>query len=206
MRKRFALAGLAALGWVVAQRIPAADPSTEGSSSSIAECAARCRATGATGWELVEHAQQLVWQQYRWHSQLHVWAGIEGSFSRRQGSPAQINTALARVLRELGFRARVVHAARVRRSRSVPWWRTGHVWLRVSHDGVTRDVCATRSDHQPGRVSFDAVTRVLPMRPVTYWATFGAIGLVTTAQLLISAARGEPTPAWVYHPHDRCTR
>lgn len=167
--------------------------------STKAQAVDACRASGRTGWDLVDFATQLVHRKYRFYSSYHWWETPDRSFTASRGQSNQYNTALAHILRELGFHVRTVHAARVRLDRS-PWWHTGHTWLQVTVDGYTRDVCASRAENHPGDVRFTPMTPVRPFRGLTYVDT--TLGLAPIAVMATWRAwlRREPLPRWMYRP------
>src|SRR3954464_7288718 len=110
-----------------------------------------CRSTGLAGWELVDFATRLVCARFSTYSLLHPWESPAAAFRRGRGFCIQYNGALARLLDELGFRVRLVYAARVRFD-DLPEWRLGHTWLRVQVGSEVRDVCARTLRNAPGHV------------------------------------------------------
>ena len=153
------------------------------------------------GWELVDHATQLVHRKYSHYSCYHWWETPAQSFARSRGQSNQYNTVLARVLRGLGFRVRTVHAARVRLTRS-PWWHSGHTWLEVTVDGRTRDVCASRAENRSDDVHFIPVTAVRPFRGLTYLDTTLGLAPIVTVLVWKAWLKGEQLPRWIYRPFD----
>lgn len=168
---------------------------------TIAEAVEACRASGLGGWELVDHATALVHAKYSHYSCYHWWETPAQSFARSRGQSNQYNTALARVLRALGFHVRTVHAARVRLMRA-PWWHSGHTWLRVTVDGRVRDVCASRAENRAGRVLFTPATPVRPFRGLTYVDTTLGLAPITVLSAWRAWLRREPLPRWMYRPFD----
>lgn len=155
-----------------------------------------CRASGLTGWDLVEFAQQLVHRKFTRYSILSVWEPPALAFRNSRGYCNQYNSALWWLLRELGFDAERVFSTRVRQDIN-PWWRMGHTWVRVTIDGLTLDVCAGRPDHRPGRVSFTPVTDVMPFGSMTYLNTTNGMILFTVANVWRSLLTREPLPRWM---------
>ncbi|MDO5500575.1 MAG: arylamine N-acetyltransferase [Propionibacteriaceae bacterium] len=162
---------------------------------TITDAAHVSRETGLTGWDLVAYAQDLVHRKFTRHSILSVWETPGWAFRNSRGYCHQYNTALWLVLRELGFDAERVFATRVRQDDN-PWWRMGHVWVQVTIDGRTLDVCAGRRENRPGKVSFVPVTDVLPFGRFTYWNSHNAMVLFTVATVWRSVLTRRPLPRW----------
>lgn len=167
--------------------------------ATIAELAARCRATGATGRELADEASAAVAQAFTHRSLLHLWESPEQALRSHRGWSHQYNTVLLLLLRELGFAARLVHAARVR-GFALPWWLQGHTWVKVSLHGHELDACASRDDNRVGAVGFVPLTRELPLRLVTRWAVGGWMIPFVVVEVWWAWLRGRELPPWVYGP------
>lgn len=195
------LVGLAGLVAPVVAAAPRPQRRRPQGVATIEDAVEACRASGLEGWDLVDHATALVHAKYSHYSCYHWWETPRQSFERSRGQSNQYNTALARVLRALGFHVRTVHAARVRLSRA-PWWQAGHTWLQVQVDGRVRDVCASREGNRAGAVKFVPVTMVRPFRGLTYVDT--TVGLAPIALLTTWRAwlRREPLPRWMYRRFD----
>lgn len=155
-----------------------------------------CRETGLTGWDLVAYAQQLVHRKFTRYSILSLWESPGWAFKNSRGYCNQYNSALWRLLTDLGFDAERVFATRVRQDVN-PWWRMGHMWVRVTIDGRSLDVCAGLADNRPGQVAFVPVTEVLPFGPWTYWNTTNGMVLFTVAAVWRSLLTGRPLPRWM---------
>lgn len=154
------------------------------------------RATGLTGWDLVAYAQSLVHRKFSRYSILSLWEPPGLAFRNSRGYCNQYNSALWRVLRDLGFDAERVFATRVRQDTN-PWWRMGHMWVQVTIDGRTLDVCAGLPGNRPGQVGFIPVTEVLPFGPLTYWNTNNGMILFTVGTVWRSLLTRAPLPRWV---------
>lgn len=194
------VAALATVGVLVGPALVAAPrPERPGdrAAGSTAEVVAACRASGLQGWELVDEATRLVNAGYAKHSLWHLWESPGASLERGRGWSGQYNRALADVLAELGFRVEVVHASRVRGLGRNPWWQAGHTWLRVTHDGRTRDVCASRPGNTAGQVPFVAMTQVRPVHRWTRAAVSTALAPVVAVQAWRQVA-GAEVPRWLY--------
>lgn len=197
---RVAAALAAALTGYVAPVIAAAprnEPVAPDGVHTIEEAVEACRDSGLGGWQLVDFATGLVHGKYAHYSAYHFWETPSQSFVRSRGQSNQYNSALARVLRALGFHVRTVHAARVRLARS-PWWHAGHTWLEVTVDGRTRDVCASRAENRAGEVSFTPVTPVRPFRGLTYVDTTAGLAPIVVTTVWKCWLSGEPLPRWLH--------
>lgn len=185
----------------VVVRAPRTRPIAPDDISSIDEAIAACRKSELHGWDMVDHATQLVHRKYSHYSCYHWWESPEQSFQRSRGQANQYNTVLAKVLKGLGFHVRTVHAARVRLTRS-PWWHSGHTWLEVTVDGRTRDVCASRAENTAGDVKFIPISTVRPFRGLTYVDTTLGLAPIVTVLVWKAWVRRTPLPRWMYRPFD----
>ncbi|NNG18141.1 hypothetical protein HJ590_00870 [Naumannella sp. ID2617S] len=163
---------------------------------SVSDAIAACRASGLEGWELVDFARRLVHHKFTRYSILNLWESPAMAFANSRGYCNQYNSALWEILVALGFRAERVFATRVRQDIN-PWWRMGHMWVRVTVDGRTLDVCASRADAGPGAVEFVPVTEVLPFGPFTYLNTNNGMIVFTAFACWKSLLTGEPLPRWM---------
>lgn len=193
-------AGLGILiAWVP---VVARAPRGAGSGTSGSLIADESRATGLTGWELVDDATGRVHRSLTHESSWHLWYTPEAALRHGQGRDTQYNLALADVLRRLGFDVEVVHAAWVRGLGPQPWFQHGHLWLRVRIDGHVRDVSASRSGNRAGQVPFVAASEVQVARSWTPWVV--AMGLAPfVVREVWSSMLGRRRPAsWLYRPMD----
>ncbi|WP_341730236.1 hypothetical protein [Brooklawnia sp.] len=171
------------------------------------EALADCLESRLDGWELVDYTTRLVNDKFTRYSIWHLWENSGQAFKNSRGFSEQYNLALARILSGLGFNVQAVHAGHVRFDPERPGtstWRNGHTWVRVSYQGDTRDVCASRAGHRAGRVSFTALSDV---RPVRIW-TGAVIRLGFAGPLCFEVWKswlsGHPVPRWVFRGfHDR---
>lgn len=189
---------LAVLAGASLATLAATSPKAQGG-RELASVTDELRATGLTGWELVDAATQRVHQAFEHESLWSLWESAPTAMSHGHGWSAQYNGALALVLERLGFDVHVVHAARVTGLGHNPWWHAGHSWLRVTHDGRTLDVCAGKADNRAGRVAFMPVSEVRPMRRWTRGLVSVAMAPVVTRQVLLQLA-GAPQARWLYRP------
>lgn len=197
MRRAPIIAAAALAGFAAPLLSPVPLPTPPlGEPVSLSEAVALCRDSCLQGWALVEFARQLVGRRFVEYSWATPWERPATAFRHGRGYCAQYNVALRDLLRELGIEADAVFAARVRLG-DTPWWRTGHVWLRVRVDGRTRDVCARHCDG-PGDIRFIPVTEVHPFGCRTQinaaiWATIALAALRWRAIIT-----RQPLPEWVH--------
>lgn len=198
------LAGLAAAVVPVVIAAPGPEPALpegpDGQPLRTADDVVRaCRESGLEGWPLVDEATRLVNRMYTHYSCWHLWLSPEASLAAGHGHSGQYNLVLARILERLGFRVGVVHAARVRLEHH-PWYHTGHSWLRVTHDGRTLDVCASRPGNTAGNVAFVPITEVLPRTTINRVDTTIALGAIVVASVWKSWLTGSQPQRWMYRP------
>ena len=160
----------------------------------------RCRASGLTGWALVDDATARVHGCLRHESSWHLWYGPEAALRHGQGRDTQYNVALARALRRLGFDVRIVHAALVRGLGTPPWFLRGHLWLQVTHDGHTRDVCAGHAGNRAGHVPFVAVSEVQVARGWTPWVVAVGLAPFVVDEVWRTIIRRRRPREWLYRP------
>lgn len=128
---------------------------------TIPQAAQQLKASGKTGWELVEAARALVAERMAYCRRnsfdIHTRA-----FERGYGYCQQQAYALADLLTRLEFNAWVVGAMR---NKFADGRLTGHAWVRVSLDGQVRDIDSIAYDRQAGRIDFTPVTNVFNYTP-----------------------------------------
>lgn len=204
-------AAIAAVGAVAPVVVRAPEPalSLPRDVRTLDEALDDCLGSGLDGWELVDHATRLVNQKFSRFSLWHLWESSGLAFQHSRGFSEQYNLALARVLAALGFEVQAVHAGRVefdteRPGKNAPSRAAGHTWLRVTAEGETRDVCASRGDHTAGHLRFTPVTPVQPLRP---WTGFGirlALAGPVIKQVWQSWLTGSQVPRWLHRGfHDQ---
>lgn len=167
-----------------------------------------CLVSGLDGWALVDYATALVNQKLTRYSLWHLWESSGVAFRNSRGFSDQYNIALGRLLAGLGFEVQVVQAARVRfnspQPRHAPWWVIRHTWLRVTHEGRTLDVCASRAGHRAGHVQFTPLSDVRPIHPWSTWDTRLSLAIPVAYQVWKAWLTGEPVPRWMYREfHDQ---
>lgn len=190
------LAGVALALTPMVARAPRPGPAS-GTAVSLYEVAAQSRASGLTGWALVDDATARVTRRFTHYSAWHLWDTPQRAYAHGHGQSTQYNLALADVLRQLGFEVEVVHAARVRAGHN-PWFHTGHLWLRVTHDGRVRDVCAGSPDNRAGAVHFVAISQVRPARRLTPTFVAAALTPFVVREVWRQVLHRRPVQAWLY--------
>jgi hypothetical protein len=126
---------------------------------TIGDAVDACRNTELEGWDLVTYAQHLVSQKFSIYSTRNLWDTPARAFEHGMGYCTQYNLALKQILDQLGLDSEAVFSTRVRVVDNSAWT-MGHTWLRVSFDGVVRDVCAGRLENVPG------CTHFVPVHPI----------------------------------------
>jgi hypothetical protein len=124
-----------------------------------------CRGTGLAGWGLVAFAQHLVNQnmQYSIANSLDI---PQVAFEKGQGYCWHQASALNVILLRLGFNSRLVHSYRnlfpevELAGVIVKDFVSGHVWCRVTMDGVEKDVCPGSANNKPGLLNFKPLGEV----------------------------------------------
>ena len=159
--------GLALLGGLPVYALPATLSLPRGRRPGLApltipQAAQQLKASGKSGWALVEAARALVAERMAYCRRnsfdIH-WR----AFERGYGYCQQQAYALADLLTRLGFEARVVGALRNR----FPDGRvTGHAWVRVILDEQAHDIDSIAYNRQAGQIDFTPLTRVFAYTPV----------------------------------------
>lgn len=190
------VAGAAVLGAVAMAPRPDGTPRP-----GVADLVADLGSSGLAGRELAEAAIAAVADVFEYHSVWHLWEPPAVAMAHGRGWSHQYNSVLAHVLEGLGFRTRLVHAARVHGS-GHPWFLASHAWVKVDVDGRWRDACASRSTNGLDRVWFVPVTDELPFRGSTrFTVPIGLLPFVTVAAWR-STLGGRPVPPWLYRRRD----
>lgn len=195
------LGGAAAAALPVLAAVPAAQVRRPDGVDTLDDAVAACRASGLTGWDLVEHARRLVHRKYAQYTIVTLWESPASSFRHSRGYSSQYNGALAAILVALGFEVQRVWATRVRSAGlPEPWWRTSHSWVRVTHAGRTKDACAYDADAPVGQVSFVPLTEVRPFGPATRRNTRIGMTPFIYARAWRALLTRRPLPRWIVRP------
>jgi len=146
-------------------RRPGIDPLT------IQEAAQQLRGSSQSGPALVEAARSLVGEHMQ-YCRRNSFDLYPRAFERGYGYCQQSAYALAALLKELGFAAKVVTAFR----NEFPGEGVGgHAWVRVEMDGRTQDIDPRHYDPATGQLSFTPLTRVFEYTPFfRYLAGWGS--------------------------------
>lgn len=147
----------------------------------IEECLQECRKSGLAGWELVAYVQVSVMKQMK-YSYDNPAALPRKAFEQGRGYCVQQAWCTRHILRKLGFKCETVYCPRVQvvgkifDGKVVEPFLSGHVWNRVTINGVTKDICTTSEDNRPGKVAFQPLASVRPYGPII--AVFGWLGSI----------------------------
>ncbi len=147
---------------------------------TIQEAIVACRETGLTGWELVAYAQALVSRTMRYSVENSL-DSPAAAFAKGQGYCWHQAKALQGILHGLGLQSRLVHAFRnlfpetVLMGVPVHNFVSGHVWCRITIDGVEKDVCPGNPNNVPGTVHFQSLSPVRKWsRTMDFFTYYGA--------------------------------
>lgn len=182
-----------------AKQLPVYRPTTVDGIKNMRHARRACQQTGLQGWDLVTYAQRVVSQKFSVYSTLNLWDPPNRAFIHGMGYCTQYNLALKHLLDHLGFETRAVFSLKVRVFDNDNWT-MGHTWLRVTHNGETRDVCAGRAANKPGQVHFAPMSRVFPGHPFTLFLTH--LGMILFCGVLgwTALLTKRPCPTWMYAP------
>ena len=130
---------------------------------TISQAARQLRGMGKTGWSLVEAARALVTERMH-YCRRNSFDPAAKAFERGYGYCQQQSYALAAILTELGFEAKVVGAFR----NKLPGERLGgHAWVSVTLDGETRYVDSLHYNAKAGEITFTPLTQVFDYTPAS---------------------------------------
>jgi len=138
---------------------------------TIQEAAQQLRGSGQSGAALVEAARLLVGERIQ-YCRRNSFDLYPHAFERGYGYCQQSAYALAALLKELGFSARVVTAFR----NEFPGEGVGgHAWVRVEMEGKTQDIDPLHYDPTTGQLTFTSLSRVFEYTPFfRYLAGWGS--------------------------------
>ncbi|MEJ2737272.1 MAG: transglutaminase domain-containing protein [Anaerolineae bacterium] len=130
---------------------------------TLEEATAQLRQSGAEGWDLVERARLLVGDRMA-YSRRNSFDSYRTAFRRGYGYCEQSALALAQLLQQLGFDARPVHSEHNHfPDRDAP---TGHAWVRVFHQGETREIDPEHQDPATGEFLFEPLDQAREYTPL----------------------------------------
>jgi transglutaminase-like putative cysteine protease len=125
-------------------------------SLTIPEAAQKLKATGKTGMALVEAVRKLVADRMAYNRR-NSFDSYARAFERGYGYCSQHAEALADLLTQLGFEAKVVHAFR---NRFPDGTVTSHAWVQVSLEGVDHFVDSLFYDVDAAKITFPPLSEV----------------------------------------------
>ncbi len=146
---------------------------------TIKDAIVSCRASGLKGWGLAAYAQALVSSNMA-YSYDNSFDFPVRAFSRGKGYCWQQSGALNLILTGVGLESRLVYATRarfpdvVREGKPVRIGESGHVWCRVTIDGLEKGLCPGNPVNRPGFVHFEPLSQVRDYSGVI--VVFGYLG------------------------------
>jgi hypothetical protein len=140
---------------------------------TIKQAAGQLRATGQTGWELVESARALVGERMA-YSRRNSFDPAPKAFERGYGYCQQMAYTLLTLLHELDFEAKVVQTFK---AQFPDGHVTPHAWVSVTINGETRYVDPYFWDAEAGELGFTIVGKVTGYSTLWRWfAGWGCTG------------------------------
>ena len=128
---------------------------------TIPQAAQKLRATGKTGWSLVEAARALAAQRMQ-YCRRNSFDTAARAFARGYGYCTQQAYALRGLLARLGFEARVVQAFH---NRFPDGSEGSHAWVCVTVGSEARYVDSLFYDAQAGEITFTPLSNVSGISP-----------------------------------------
>ena len=138
---------------------------------TLQEAAQQLRSSGQSGAVLVEAARSLVGERMQ-YCRRNSFDLYPRAFERGYGYCQQSAYALAALLKELGYSAKVVTAFR----NNFPGKGVGgHAWVRVEMERRTQDIDPHHYNPATGQLTFTPLTRVFEYTPFfRYFAGWGS--------------------------------
>jgi len=137
--------------------------------TTIEEAALQLKASGKSGWYLVEAARSLVAERMA-YSRRNSFDSADRAFERGYGYCTQHAYALSHLLAELGFEAKVVQAFQNRFSDGEV---TAHAWVSVKINDENRQIDSLFYDEQKSELDFTPLSKVTDITPafklVAFW-------------------------------------
>ena len=188
---------------------------------TINEAIIKCKASGLSGWALVEYAQKLV-SGYMVYSYTNSYDMPDKAFEKGSGYCWQQAGALNLIYKGLGIKSRLVHAFKNQFPEKeyegvlIKSFVSGHVWCRVTINGKTLDVCPGNVHNSPGVLHFKPLTKVLNWNPaISALSYLGSAGVNKKRYKNImelkrkQEARNDPSkcscPKTTCERHGKCT-
>lgn len=136
---------------------------------TIEQATRKLQSTELTGWELVEAARSLVEERIQ-YSRRNSFDTAKIAFQRGYGYCMQMSYALADLLHQLGFDARVIQAFK---NRFPDGKISSHSWVEVTIGDEIRYIDSLFFDSQSGRITFEPLSEVISISPMfkalTWW-------------------------------------
>jgi transglutaminase-like putative cysteine protease len=136
---------------------------------TLAQAAAQLSASGQTGWDLVEAARALVAERMQ-YCRRNSFDSAAVAFARGYGYCVQHAYALADLLTQLGFEARVIQAFR---NQFPDGQVSSHAWVSVTVHGESRHIDSLFYDAQARQVTFVPLSKVAGVstlfKALTWW-------------------------------------
>jgi hypothetical protein len=136
---------------------------------ALSQAAEQLREGGQTAWDLVEAARALVAERMQ-YCRRNSFDRAARAFERGYGYCVQHAYALAELLTQLGFEAKVVHAFR---NRFPDGQLSSHAWVSVTADGESRYIDSLFYDAQARQITFVPLSQVTGVSPLfkalTWW-------------------------------------
>jgi len=129
---------------------------------TITQAAVQIRQDYSRGWPQIEEARKLVGKRMK-YCYRNAYNSYDKAFTRGLGFCQQEAFALAALLNELGYKAWVVQAMRTRFEDGYIF---GHAWVRISYNGVIKDIDPDLYNPETGELLFE------PLSPVTGYSRF----------------------------------
>jgi transglutaminase-like putative cysteine protease len=129
---------------------------------TLSQAAEQLAVSGKSGWELVEAARALVKDRMA-YSRRSSFDTYERAFERGYGYCGQTSFALAELLTQLGFEARVVQAFENRFPHGSV---SSHSWVRGKIDAQVRDVDSLFYDADRAQITFTPISEITSIPPL----------------------------------------
>jgi len=147
---------------------------------TINEAIKICKKSNLSGWDLVEYAQCLVHKNMT-YSYGNSFDMPFKAFEKGKGYCWQQAKSLQDILRKLGFRCYPVYATKNQipetqfEGITVKSRISGHVWCRVSINGIEKDVCPGNVNNKPGKIHFVPLSKIKEWNWfIGFWAYLGS--------------------------------
>lgn len=134
---------------------------------SIDQAIIELRNTGLEGFELIEEVRKLIITRIQ-YCRRNSFDGFKTAFRRGYGYCVQQAFAMQYILDKLGFKAKVVQAVR---NKFMDGRIVSHAWVRIEHNGVTKDIDATYVDLSSDKLTFTPLSQVTEIKGLFKYLT-----------------------------------